>query len=150
MGFAAIGYGSMYFVDDPTNPIYYPLFGLLGIGQISAFFASQALIGQEAPAKERGAIIGFFSGSGAVGILVATSVGGILFDKWMMVGPFIFVGALNFLIFVFAVLVRSKSPGMMPDEIKAMRATRLAAIAADIEAAIAADKESAIATGEKR
>ena len=51
MGFAAIGYSSMYFVEDPTNPMYYPLFALLGIGQISAFFASQALVGQEAPAK---------------------------------------------------------------------------------------------------
>lgn len=130
MGFAAIGYSSMYFVEDPTNPIYYPLFALLGIGQISAFFASQALIGQEAPAKERGAVIGFFSGSGAVGILVALSVGGILFDKWMMTGPFVFVGALNFCIFVFAFLVWKKSPGMAPAEIKAMRAARMAEIAA--------------------
>ncbi|MEQ8509291.1 MAG: MFS transporter [Rhodospirillaceae bacterium] len=138
MGFAAVGYGSMFFVDDPTNPIYYPLFGLLGIGQISAFFASQALIGQEAPAKERGAIIGFFSGSGAIGILVATSIGGILFDTWMLVGPFIFVGALNFIIFAFGLLVRMKSPGMMPDEIKAMRAARIEALAADKESASAA------------
>lgn len=130
MGFAAVGYGSMYFVDDPTNPIYYPLFGLLGIGQISAFFASQALMGQEAPAKERGAVIGFFSGSGAVGILVATSVGGILFDTWMLTGPFIFVGALNFCIFAAAVVIRSKSPGMMADEIKAIRTARMAELAA--------------------
>ena len=130
MGFAAIGYASMYFVEDPTNPIYYPLFGLLGIGQISAFFASQALMGQEAPAKERGAVIGFFSGSGAIGILVATSVGGILFDTWMLTGPFIFVGALNFCIFVFAFIVWKKSPGMAPEEIKAMRAARMAELAA--------------------
>ncbi|MBT5241286.1 MAG: MFS transporter [Rhodospirillaceae bacterium] len=130
MGFAAIGYSSMYFVDDPTNPIYYPLFGLLGIGQISAFFASQALMGQEAPAKERGAVIGFFSGAGAIGILVATSVGGILFDTWMLTGPFVFVGALNFCIFVFAFFVWKKSPGMGPEEIKALRAARMAELAA--------------------
>ena len=130
MGFAAIGYSSMYFVEDPTNPMCYPLFALLGIGQISAFFASQALVGQEAPAKERGAVIGFFSGSGAIGILVATSVGGILFDTWMLTGPFVFVGALNFCIFVFAFLVWKKSPGMAPSEIKAMREARMAEIAA--------------------
>lgn len=129
MGFAAIGYSSMYFVEDPTNWIYYPLFGLLGIGQISAFFASQALIGQEAPAKERGAVIGVFSGAGAIGILVATSVGGILFDTWMLTGPFIFVGALNFCIFLFAFLVWKKSPGMMPTEITALRVARMAEIA---------------------
>lgn len=130
MGLAAVGYASMYFVDDPTNKIYWLLFAVLGIGQISAFFASQALIGQEAPAKERGAVIGFFSGSGAVGILVAMSVGGILFDKWMLTGPFVFVGALNFCIFIFALIVRMKSPGMMPDEIKAMRTARMAEIEA--------------------
>ena len=130
MGLAALGYSSMYFVEDPTNKIYYPLFAILGIGQISAFFASQALIGQEAPAKERGAIIGFFSGSGALGILVAISVGGILFDKWMLTGPFVFVGALNFCIFVFAFVVWKKSPGMAPSEIKAMRVARMAEIAA--------------------
>lgn len=130
MGMAALGYVSMYFIEDPLNPVYYPLFCLLGIGQISAFFASQALIGQEAPASERGAVIGFFSGCGAVGILVATSVGGVLFDVWMRAGPFVFVGVLNFLVFVAAVIIRIKSPGMMPDEIKEMRAARMAAVKA--------------------
>lgn len=130
MGLASVGYASMYFVDDPTDKIYWLLFAVLGVGQISAFFSSQALIGQEAPAKERGAIIGFFSGSGAVGILVATSVGGILFDTWMLTGPFIFVGALNFCIFVFAFIVWKKSPGMAPAEIKAMREARMAELAA--------------------
>lgn len=133
MGLASIGYASMYFVDDPTNKMYWILFAVLGVGQISAFFASQALIGQEAPAKERGAVIGVFSGSGAVGILVATSVGGILFDKWMLTGPFVFVGALNFCIFLFAIIVRLKSPGMAPEEIKAMRAARMAAVKVSLE-----------------
>lgn len=130
MGLASIGYASMYFVDDPTNRIYWLLFAVLGIGQISAFFSSQALVGQEAPVKERGAVVGFFSGSGAVGILVATSVGGILFDTWMLTGPFVFVGALNFCIFVFAIIVRVKSPGMSAQEIKDMRAARMSAMAA--------------------
>ena len=129
MGLASIGYLSMFFVKDPTNPIYYPLFVLLGVGQISAFFASQALIGQEAPAKERGAVVGIFSGSGAIGILVATSVGGILFDVWMLSGPFIFVGALNFLVFLIAVVVRIKSPGMSAVEIKEMRQARMVQMA---------------------
>jgi MFS family permease len=130
MGMASVGYASMYFVDDPTNKIYWTLFAILGIGQISAFFSSQALIGQEAPASERGAVIGFFSGCGAIGILVATSVGGILFDKWMLTGPFVFVGALNFCVFVAAVIIRIKSPGMSAEDIKATRSTRLSAVAA--------------------
>jgi len=126
MGLASIGYTSMYFVDDPTNRVYWVLFAVLGIGQISAFFGSQALIGQEAPVQERGAVVGFFSGSGAVGILVATSIGGILFDTWMLTGPFVFVGVLNFFVFVFAVIVYRKSPGMSAQEIKDMRVARMA------------------------
>ena len=129
MGMASVGYLSMYLIDDPLNSVYWPLFALLGIGQISAFFASQALIGQEAPAKERGAVIGVFSGSGAVGILVATSIGGILFDQWTEAGPFVFVGALNFLVFLFALVVYKKSPGMSAAEIKAQKEARMVQVA---------------------
>ena len=109
---ASLGYMSMGFIDDPLNRSWLPLFAILGIGQISAFFASQALVGQEAPYKERGAVVGMFSLCGALGILVCTSVGGVLFDDWMKSGPFVFVGFLNLFVLLFAVIVRIKSPGI--------------------------------------
>lgn len=111
MGLAAAGYMSMGLIDNPLDSKFIPLFVLLGVGQISAFFASQALIGQEAPAVERGSVIGFFSFSGAVGILLATGVGGRLFDEWMQSGPFVFVGAMNFCVFLFGIFVCKTSPG---------------------------------------
>ena len=44
---------------------------MLGIGQISAFLGAQTVIAKEAPEASRGAVIGAFNFSGAVGILVS-------------------------------------------------------------------------------
>ena len=110
-GLAAIGYLSMGFIDNPLDPAVLPLFLLLGVGQISCFTAAQALIGQEAPLKERGSVLGAFGLCGAVGIMLATGIGGWLFDSWMRSGPFVLVGAANVLLILLAILVRLRSPG---------------------------------------
>jgi MFS family permease len=110
-GLAAIGYLSMGFIDNPLDPAVRPLFLLLGVGQISCFTAAQALIGQEAPLKERGSVLGAFGLCGAVGIMLATGIGGWLFDSWLRSGPFVLVGAANVLLIVLAILVRLRSPG---------------------------------------
>jgi MFS family permease len=109
IGFCAVG-----LVDDPLEPAALPFIVMLGIGQISCFACAQALIGQEAPVKERGAVLGTFGLCGAVGIIVATGIGGWLFDNWMYAGPFVLVGAANAVIVVLAIMVRLKSPGAMP------------------------------------
>jgi predicted MFS family arabinose efflux permease len=116
MALAALGYLGMGFVDDPTEKSALPFIILLGIGQISAFFGSQALVGQEAPIAERGAVIGGFNISGAIGILFCSVVGGWLFDAVSPSAVFVMVGAINTLIFLCAILVRWKSPGRMPGE----------------------------------
>ena len=64
------------------------------------------------PGKDR--TRGFFGFCGAVGILLATGVGGRLFDEWMQSGPFVFVGAMNFAVFLFALIVCKVSPGPKP------------------------------------
>jgi len=112
---AAIGYLSMGFIDNPLDPAVRPLFWLLGIGQISCFTAAQALIGQEAPLKERGSVLGTFGLFGAAGIMLATGIGGWLFDSWMRSGPFVLVGAANVVIVLLAILVRLRSPGSVKD-----------------------------------
>jgi len=61
MGLAAAGYLGMGLVDNPLERIDLPLILLLGIGQISAFLGSQALVGQEAPELQRGGILGGFN-----------------------------------------------------------------------------------------
>jgi len=110
----AAGFTATWLVDDPLAPAAIPFFLLLGIGQMSCFAAAQALIGQEAPLKERGAVLGTFGLCGAAGIMLATGVGGWLFDTWMHAGPFVVVGFANAIIIVLALVVRTRSPGTVP------------------------------------
>ncbi len=125
MTFGAIGYGSMYFVDEsrmftesgfPLGGQAVALFILLGIGQISAFLGATILISQEAPKLKRGAVVGMFNTFGAIGIFIAVAIGGRLFDSVGGYGPFLLIGVLNFIVVLMAVLVRAKWPGPGPGE----------------------------------
>lgn len=113
MSLATAGYLATMFVDDPTARSAVPIFVLLGIGQISAFLGSQTLVGQEAPESTRGSVVGVFSSCGALGILVASSIGGRLFDSIGPSAPFVLVGIFNGLVLLAAIAVRIYSPGPM-------------------------------------
>lgn len=103
---AAIGYTAFGLVDDPfSSKIFLPAV-LLGLGETSTIIAGNALIGQNAPAALRGAVLGNFALCGALGILVATSLGGRLFDLWMPGGPFVQMGVINALVLAGAFYVR--------------------------------------------
>lgn len=108
---AAFAFTAMGFVDDPLSREALPWFAMLGVGQTSCFFSSQALIGQEANIKERGSVVGMFGICGAIGILLATGVGGQLFDAWMPAAPYVLIGVANGVVFVFALIVRMTAPG---------------------------------------
>jgi MFS family permease len=123
MASAAIGYGSMYFVNEATmfTTSGFPLsgessllFALLGVGQISAFLGATILISHEAPKLKRGVVVGMFNTFGAIGIFVAVAVGGRLFDIFGGYAPFLLIGVLNFVVALVAIIVRIKSPGDMP------------------------------------
>jgi MFS family permease len=117
MFLATLGYLSMgVLVDSPIDRSAIPFLALLGIGQISAFFGSQSLVGQEAPMAERGAVVGGFNTSGAIGILFCSAVGGWLFSEVSPHALFTMIGVMNGLVFLMAVAVRLTSPGRMPGE----------------------------------
>jgi MFS family permease len=84
---------------------------LLAIGQGSAIIASVTLIGQEASAAERGTIIATNAWFGAIGILIATVVGGVLFDVIGPSAPFVMLGVFQAFVLVFALMVRLRAPG---------------------------------------
>jgi MFS family permease len=111
MGLAAFAYLMLLLVDDPLDPANIPFFLLLGVGQISAFLGSTTLIGKEAPAAQRGSVIGVFSVAGALGILVTSGVGGQMFDAIDPRAPFILLGLLNLVVLTAAVVVRIRAPG---------------------------------------
>ena len=111
MALAAAGYLSMYFVGDPLLRSALPLFALLGIGQISAFFGATILIGQEAPIAERASVVSAFNFCGAIGILVTSQLGGWLFDHVGHAAPFLMIGILNLAVMLAAFVVRTRHPG---------------------------------------
>ena len=84
----------------------YPAAILLGVGQSSAIVTCEALIGEEAPAEIRGAIMGIFTLCGAAGVLLISVGSGFLYDKWNPAGPFVLMGVLNFLILLWALMIR--------------------------------------------
>jgi len=117
MALATAGYVGTIFVDDPSASSAIPIWILLGIGQISAFLASATLIGQEAPEIKRGSVVGVLNSCGAIGILVASSIGGRLFDSVGPSAPFVLVGIFNGMVFVAAIVVRILSPGPMKEKL---------------------------------
>lgn len=109
-GLAAIVYLAVFLVDDPTAPWVFALLAVMGVAEISAFVSSQALVGERARAERRGAIIGLFGVSGAVGILIGTAGGGWLFANIGPTAPFVLFGLLNAFVFVWSLRVRRKHP----------------------------------------
>lgn len=79
-------------VDDPFQPAMYVAAVFLGVGEMSGILASQALVGQVAPERGRGAVIGVFTLCGSLGIFFAAIVGGTLFDAWRPSAPYIVMG----------------------------------------------------------
>lgn len=113
MTLAALGFLFTDLVDDPLDKRSLIFFVLLGIGQISAFVGAATLIGQEAPKESRGAVVGLFNMSGAIGILFCTAIGGRLYDA---IGPhavFEMVGGITVIVVLYAIWVRWKAPGPM-------------------------------------
>jgi len=111
MGLAAAGYGSMGIISSPLDNAMLPFFALLAIGQGSAIIASVTLLGQEASAAERGTIIASNAWFGAIGILIATLAGGVLFDLVGPSAPFVMLGVFQAVVLLFSVAVRLRAPG---------------------------------------
>jgi len=109
-GLAAVVYLAVFLVDDPTAPWVFALLAVMGVAEISAFVSSQALVGERARAERRGAIIGLFGVSGAVGILIGTAGGGWLFANIGPSAPFVLFGLLNACVFLWSLLVRRRNP----------------------------------------
>lgn len=82
-------------VENPFTPAMYVAAVFLGVGEMSGILASQALVGQVAPERGRGAVIGVFTLCGSLGIFLAAIVGGTLFDIWRPSAPYIVMGCVS-------------------------------------------------------
>ena len=114
MGLAAVGYILFGLQDVPLGTSGLVLAAILGVGQISAILAGTTLVGQEADPKITGATIGAWSFCGAVGTVVGSLAGGLLYDWWMPGAPFLLMGGLNLAVTIAAIWCRLRYPQGTP------------------------------------
>ncbi|KNE63264.1 hypothetical protein AMAG_08408 [Allomyces macrogynus ATCC 38327] len=93
---AAVGYLLLFLTSDPRQGSVFPIAFLVGFGEIGTVITSVAMVaaGYIDPSA-RGAIAGAYSLSGAVGILAATKLGGVLFDAWTATAPFLLMAGVH-------------------------------------------------------
>ena len=85
--FASAGYLSMGLITSPLDFAMAPYFIIISMGSGFMMKSSLSLVGQEAPIRERGSVVAMAGMFGAIGILIFTKWGGILFDDLGSVGP---------------------------------------------------------------
>ena len=102
-----IAYSAMFFIIDPLGPQMLGVMALLAIAQIFGIIASQVFITQQARAEIRGSVIGFFGVCGAFAQIILAYLGGFLFDKWSPTSPFLLVAALNLILLIACLALRS-------------------------------------------
>jgi MFS family permease len=83
----------------------------IGFVQISGVLTGGALIAQQAPANVRGSVMGFYGFCGALGTMLASVLGGFLFDRWFGQAPFLMAAVLCLVIVVWGLVVYSRSKG---------------------------------------
>lgn len=105
---AVIGFSSLWLVSDPFTGLMIGLTCIASAGQIGSIITAQVLVQQQAPPAIRGSVIGFWGLCGSLGILVATSLGGLLFDRWTEAGPFVMMGVLSLLLIIWAMSVYNR------------------------------------------
>ncbi len=110
--FATAGYLSMRIMSSPLEFSMLPYLVILTLGSGFMTKSSMALIGQEAPVKERGSVIATAQMFGALGILIFTVVGGRVFDAWGPWAPFVLAGAYQGVLLIVAIVIRIVAPGL--------------------------------------
>ena len=113
---ASAGYITLGSIGDPfaVGSIITFACNMTGMGETATVVASGALLGQEAPPHYRGAVVGVFNKSGAIGIMLATVVGGQLVNSIGPNAPFLMMGICNVVVLLLAIAVRLWANGPVP------------------------------------
>ena len=105
---AFLGYGGTWLIDNPFGVGMIVCCVLIGASEVGCIVTSSVLIAQQSPERIRGSVIGLFNLFGAIGILVASKVGGVLFDSWRPAAPFILFGCLALVVLLWGLAVRAQ------------------------------------------
>lgn len=101
-----MGYFGIWLIGDPFSIGTILFIIILGTGEVSITVSSSALIGEQAPKLSRGVILGVFGVSGAVGIMIATYIGGEIFDAVGKTAPFLMMVFFNLVIITWALYIQ--------------------------------------------
>ncbi|KAI9472292.1 MAG: major facilitator superfamily domain-containing protein [Benjaminiella poitrasii] len=81
------------FSIDPTSKLSLAFVILIAIGQYGMIISGMAMVaGDYSDPRDHAAISATYSFIGAIGIIILSKVGGVLFDKWMKGAPFLLLG----------------------------------------------------------
>jgi MFS family permease len=108
-GLTAIVFAATIFITNPLSSTMMVLGLFIGFVQISGVLTGGALIAQQAPASVRGSVMGFYGFCGALGTMLASVLGGFLFDRWSGQAPFVMSAVLCAFMVVWGLIVNSKS-----------------------------------------
>jgi MFS family permease len=109
LAIGALGYGGTYFLSNPFSVPTMICLVFIGMAEVGCIISSGVLIAEQASEGLRGSIIGVFTLAGAVGILIASIVGGLLFDHWQQTGPFVFFGIISAVVLLWALSLRHRA-----------------------------------------
>ncbi len=104
----AVGYTSTYWITDPFSVSAIICLIIIGMAEVGCIITSGVLIAEQAPDRLRGSVVGVFTLTGAVGILIASVAGGYLFDHWIQSGPFVFFGLIAAAVLAWALFLRTR------------------------------------------
>lgn len=93
------------FIENPKTYYAFGVSVFVVVGTAMENVTVDCLLLRNADRQIRGVILGFGTACGFIGMLIFSIVGGILFDRIGPYAPFIFVGGLDALFFVFASLL---------------------------------------------
>ncbi|CEP16985.1 hypothetical protein [Parasitella parasitica] len=94
------------FSIDPTSKLSLGFVILIACGQYGMIISGMAMVaGDLVKREENAAISATYSFIGAVGIIVVSKVGGVLFDDWMKGAPFLLLGIGHCLIMLMSAIV---------------------------------------------
>jgi MFS family permease len=105
---AFLGYGGTIFVENPFGMTMIACGILIGMSEVGCIITSSVLIAERSPARIRGSVIGMFNLTGAIGIMVASKVGGMLFDSWREAAPFVLFGVFALFVLIWGIIVKRR------------------------------------------
>ncbi|KAG2204034.1 hypothetical protein INT47_007028 [Mucor saturninus] len=81
------------FSIDPTSKLSLGFVILIAVGQYGMIISGMAMVaGDFIDRKDHAAVSATYSFIGAIGIIILSKVGGVLFDRWMKGAPFLLLG----------------------------------------------------------